>query len=242
MSRAYARHSRRGREQEANTPVSGPRLKPLESSADALPTIRNFVPWKEMEKKLAMRLAARAAAGELTGELPPEPSEEASSKGTEKSGVRPSFFDHDANELSYSVYSLADLDARPLTSAPVEIAPPLPEPLSELRAGRWPQQWPPLKTVLSAFAIAFGIFGLCTIFAVVVADLTDDLKPSRTPLATQALAIPKASAPVAVAPAPAPPVEVAEASDITLELDDVVPQRPVRVNVPKRLPAKKKGR
>lgn len=246
MSRAYARTSRRGRENEANTPVSGPRLKPLESSADALPTIRNFVPWREMEKKLAVRLAARAARGELTGEIPaaqPAPQSEKLREDEQKSGIRPSFFDHDVDDLTYSVYSLAELDARQdraPKSAPVEVGPP-PDPWVELRAGRWPQTWPPIKMVLSAVGIAIAIFGVCAAVALVVADLADDLKPRRS-LASQAAAAPKV-APVAIAPiAPAAIAPAVAESDITLELDDVAPQRVVRPNVPKRLPAKKKGR
>ncbi|HVH43680.1 MAG TPA: hypothetical protein VM925_15095, partial [Labilithrix sp.] len=72
-----------------------------------------------MEKKLAERLAARAAAGELTNELeelplsppePPSPSHEVDPPPD--SGVRASFADAHPDDLSYSVYTVAELEAR----------------------------------------------------------------------------------------------------------------------------------
>ena len=54
--------------------------RPTGANADGAPTVRNLIPWRDMEKKLAERLAAKAAAGELSGELSKDRLGEESSK------------------------------------------------------------------------------------------------------------------------------------------------------------------
>ncbi len=101
--------------------------RPAGSNADGSPTLRNLIPWRDMEKKLAERLAAKAAAGELSGELEkdstavpskPPPSIPPWMKTNDvepapDSGVRTSADGPEpARELTYSVYTVTELDAR----------------------------------------------------------------------------------------------------------------------------------
>lgn len=88
--------------------------RPAGENADGAPTVRNILPWRDMEKKVAMRLAAKAAAGELDGF---DKNKEPGSGDIEKapdSGVRPSVNEpvlpDDGAPLSFQVYTVADLD------------------------------------------------------------------------------------------------------------------------------------
>ena len=98
--------------------------RPSGPNADGAPTLRNLVPWRDMEKKLAERLAAKAARGELSGELEkrslgvderppsskPPPWKTNEIESAPDSGVRTSA--EAGRELTYSVYTLEDLEAR----------------------------------------------------------------------------------------------------------------------------------
>lgn len=89
--------------------------RPAGANEDGLPTVRNLIPWREMERKLAERLAAKAAAGELSGEVekPPAEPEEKSPSAPPDSGVQASIADEPpSGPLTYTVYSVADLEAR----------------------------------------------------------------------------------------------------------------------------------
>ena len=116
----------------------GPYKRPSGANADGAPTLRNLVPWRDMEKKLAERLAVKAAAGELSGEpsqdrlamesKPPSskpPPWKNDIEPAPDSGVRTSA-EGTLGDLTYSVYTLEDLEARaaraPRTS--MSIAPP----------------------------------------------------------------------------------------------------------------------
>lgn len=108
--------------------------RPSGANADGAPTLRNLVPWRDMEKKLAERLAAKAAAGELSGELEkgslgvearppsskPPPWKSNDVEPAPDSGVRTST--EPARELTYSVYTLEDLEARQARSTRMSMA------------------------------------------------------------------------------------------------------------------------
>ena len=92
--------------------------RPTGPNADGAPTVRNIIPWHDMETKLAERLAEKAARGELSGELEKDtdvPSKRPPWKNDVEpapdSGVRASEAGQ-ARELTYSVYTVADLDSR----------------------------------------------------------------------------------------------------------------------------------
>lgn len=228
MSRAPARHASRT---AGSTPVSGEisYRRPAGANADGLPTIRNFVPWKDMERKLAERLAERAAKGELTGELEEVRVPKTPTPGSEppppNSGVRPSVFEQDVHDVSYDVYSLAQLDARRQERPRVEPPPPEPSPWEQLQARKWPRQWEP-KTVVTALAAAFAAFGILLAFAVVLAEASDDMKPIR-PSSTSASEASKESA-ARVASSTIEDIDLAlPPPTVTLELDDLDSVTPV---------------
>lgn len=115
--------------------------RPAGENADGAPTVRNILPWRDMEKKVAMRLAAKAAAGELDGF--DKNNKEPGSGDIEKapdSGVRSSVNEpvlpDDGAPLSFQVYTVADLDkhvsARPprMSMAFAQAYEPPPEPAS----------------------------------------------------------------------------------------------------------------
>jgi hypothetical protein len=100
--------------------------RPSGANADGVPTVRNIIPWKDMEKKVAEKLAAKAAAGELDeldGGSPETDSldRSVSSKGpppwktdvepAPDSGVRSSV-NSPIGPLTYSAYTVAELEAR----------------------------------------------------------------------------------------------------------------------------------
>ncbi|MBX3206354.1 MAG: hypothetical protein KF764_14875 [Labilithrix sp.] len=135
-----------GEERRAGERPSNPWKRPSGPNADGAPTVRNLIPWRDMEKKLAERLAAKAARGELTGELEKDsdvPSKRPPWKNDVEpapdSGVRTSE-SGPARELTYSVYTVADLDSRGQarsTRMSMVAAPPLAAPPSRwLETGR----------------------------------------------------------------------------------------------------------
>ncbi|MBX3198995.1 MAG: hypothetical protein KF850_23240 [Labilithrix sp.] len=97
--------------------------RPTGPNADGAPTVRNIIPWQDMETKLAERLAEKAARGELSGELESGELEKDTDVPSKRppwkndvepapdSGVRASEVGA-ARELTYSVYTVADLDSR----------------------------------------------------------------------------------------------------------------------------------
>lgn len=110
----------------------------------------NVVPWKEMERRVAERLAAKAARGSGRSDLPPWKktasgaldsftSPYVDSAETEErapdSGVRASEPGlAAARPLTFTVYSVEELDARQRFSAPPPSVPPPPP-------SRWPDVW-----------------------------------------------------------------------------------------------------
>lgn len=108
------------------------------------------IPWKEMERRVAERIAAKAKhRGPI--EAPPwktASSSQSLSQAIERapdSGVRASEPKIGLNrELSFTVYSVEDLDARQRTSAPPPSIPPPPP-------SRWPDVWRSTKVLLSAW-------------------------------------------------------------------------------------------
>ncbi|MCW5832648.1 MAG: hypothetical protein KIS78_09585 [Labilithrix sp.] len=114
--------------------------RPAGPNADGAPTLRNLIPWQDMEKKLAERLAEKAARGELSSELekdgdvpskrPPWKNdvEPAPDSGVRASEVGP------ARELTYSVYTVADLDSLAPSRPPRMSTAPAPAPAP---ASRW---------------------------------------------------------------------------------------------------------
>lgn len=104
------------------------------------------VPWKEMERRVAERIAAKA---NRRGPIEPPPWKTASSSQSIErapdSGVRTSEPKIGvARELSFTVYSVEDLDARQRTSAPPPSIPPPPP-------SRWPDVWRSTKVLMSAW-------------------------------------------------------------------------------------------
>jgi hypothetical protein len=221
------------RRPEEDTPVSGEYRRSSAPNADALPTVRNLVPWREMERKLAERLAAKAAAGELTGELKDfRPQHSAAIEPSPEVSLRPLLEQEESGALSYKVYSLAELEAR-RHSAPVEIVEARETPLSFDEAVEWVRH--AVRHDQKKLAIAVGIvFGALLAFFLVlltVAELTDDLKPRRARV-ENVDAVPTS----ARAALPAVPVVAAAApeADITLELDDPPPVATPRKATPKK--------
>jgi hypothetical protein len=246
MGRATARHSSRRTDNGSNTPVSGSFPRPSGENADGAPTLRNLVPWKEMEKKLAVRLAARAAAGELSGDLEElrVPPTEARSEPPPSSGVRPSLFEQgNSDDLTYTVYSLSDLNQRP-KERPAPAPAPEPLPARIVRLGPMTLRVPGellTKPVLVAVGLAFGAFALLVFVVLAVAELTDDMKTRTLNVANEAPKLALVPPPPAAAPAPAAapqPLALSTPStnvddDITLELDDAP--------APRATPSKKAG-
>jgi hypothetical protein len=129
---------RRASERPSN---AAPYRRPAGANEDGAPTARNLIPWRDMEKKLAERLAAKAAAGELSGAVEKEPLGASSKPPPWKSdvelapdsGVRSSAESPPPRELTYSVYTVADLEARGQARPPrmsMAFAPALPAPPS----------------------------------------------------------------------------------------------------------------
>lgn len=259
MGRAPARQSSDRADPASKTPVSGayergavPRPTPSPTPADVLPTVRNFVPWREMERKLAERFAARAAAGELeASDVHPEVTGQRVASASEpppSSKIRPTFDQGEFDDLSFTAYTLADLDAR--RAARPESA-PVPEaivahasPWEELADGRWPAEWDPKKIAVTG-SMALGALWALTLLVVVLADFADPMRPVKKGIGspTTTLVAPTAmpvAAPIAMADAP--PAVTPEPA-LAFELDDEAPvAAPARVASPKRLPARKKGR
>jgi len=116
--------------------------RPSGPNADGAPTVRNVIPWRDMEKKLAERLAAKAAAGELSGELDkdelavpstrPPPPRRSEIEAAPDSGVRSSAeAPGPVRELTYSVYTIAELESRAQGRPPrmsMAFAPPVAQP------------------------------------------------------------------------------------------------------------------
>lgn len=98
---------------QAGRPSNGWK-RPSGANADGAPTLRNVIPWQDMERKLAERLAAKAGVPhELSSELVKEGVDVPSNvEPPPDSGVRPSEENGPARPLTYSVYTVADLEAR----------------------------------------------------------------------------------------------------------------------------------
>ena len=88
--------------------------RPSGANADGAPTLRNVIPWQDMERKLAERLAAKAGVPhELSGDLVRDAVDVPPNVDTAPdSGVRSSEDNNPARPLTYSVYTVADLEAR----------------------------------------------------------------------------------------------------------------------------------
>jgi hypothetical protein len=111
--------------------------RPSGTNADGAPTVRNVIPWHDIETRLAERLAAKVAAGEREKDAVPSksaPPWKSDADRPPESGVRLSEGDP-SRELTYSVYTVADLEARGQARARVTVAPPSPRP------SRWPDVW-----------------------------------------------------------------------------------------------------
>jgi len=269
-----------------------PAAKKARGGADGLvPTIREFLPWHVIEKKMAAR-----AEGRIHDDAAPDSGVYAS--GDHPAAVMAANQNAVANDaplgepvgptdsggLSYQVYTLADLEKRginadlsvPSTRMSVVMMAPKPRPWADvarsvvnlLRLSKtWivtPRPKPAIKDAFRApvvaigfelrqaikatewkkvatyAALSVGVF-LFLLFAVVtVADLTDDLKPSRNPNTQSGDAytnqIVAASQPAP--PAPAPTVAPASTGD-GLEVSPEAPPAPPVVKAA--APAKKKG-
>ena len=122
------------------------RGEPIPRSADQ----NRVVPWKEMERRVAERIAAKAARGGRS-DIPPWKTASASASGSidtdrpPDSGVRSSEPGlAAARPLTFTVYSVEELDARQRLSAPPPSAPPPPP-------SRWPDVWRSTKTLMHAW-------------------------------------------------------------------------------------------
>jgi hypothetical protein len=126
--RASGGNDSRGESRPSN---DGTYRRPSGANADGAPTVRNIIPWRDMEKKLAERLAAKAAAGELSGELEKDrlsveskpssssPPWKNDQEAAPDSGVRTSAASTGpTRDLTYSVYTLEDLEARAQARSP----------------------------------------------------------------------------------------------------------------------------
>jgi hypothetical protein len=277
--------------------------RPLD--ADGAATVRNVIPWRKVEEQLAQRLAEKAAQGEDIGDYPLEDTRQVPSSGeveaseARDSGVRaslpdsgptdlPGFADDPMRPLTYSMYTVSDLDTRELQAQQMSIAPPPPpqvigwddvgrSALGVLRAlvawRRVPAPRPRLGDVarvpFTAFAADFrsllgalpwkrigvgvasvvGVLFVLLVGVIVVAELTDDLKPTRTAALDMPTAAPPSPASPRVAPAPAAGGAAAAAPavveiDDVVELDDVTPAKakPTPAPAPKAAPPKAKLR
>jgi len=249
-------------------------------SEGMIPTVREFLPWHVIEQKIAAKAAGNPA--NLDG-VP--------DSGVYTSGEHPGAFadageldaSADAGPLTYRVYTLAELEGRPLASAPSSCAAapsPNRSPNHGSNAERWsavgraalvvlrsaeawfrllrvashrPAAMDLLRTPLldlrrelrSALAhvewrkvgtgavLALGAFFLLVFVVLTAADLTDDLKPSRTPVprttgdayTSDIVAASHASTarrPTAAQPAAAAPAAAAPARDdleVTVDID-----------------------
>lgn len=122
------------------------------------------VPWKEMERRVAERIAAKAAGRQPPtksgrSDIPPWKQSPTSSGSIESyseerapdSGVRASeprldiaAFASEARPLTFTVYSVEELDARQRVSAPPPSIPPPPP-------SRWPDAWRSTKALMRAW-------------------------------------------------------------------------------------------
>lgn len=207
--------------------------RPHGANDDGAATVRNVLPWRNMEKELAKRLAAKAARGELVtndlveaprkGSRPEEESERAPDSGVRKSasfGLAP-VEKETTRPLTYSMYTVSELDeVRPpprLSMAVVSVQPsrmaeawaqawrsglvalrtlwswvrtakPRPRPMDVCRVPlvafgadlREALRLLPWKKIGWASAFGFGAIMLSLFAVVTVAELTDDLKPTRS--------------------------------------------------------------
>jgi len=131
---------------EGNSSPSRDRSQRKNAGADGA-----VVPWKEMERRVAERIAAKGR-----GPIEPPPWKTASSSRSVESYATPIERAPDsgvrtsepkmgvARELSFTVYSVEDLDARQRTSAPPPSIPPPPP-------SRWPDVWRSTKALMSAW-------------------------------------------------------------------------------------------
>ena len=111
MGRTSASYKASGGDErrEAGRPSNGWK-RPSGANADGAPTLRNVIPWQDMERKLAERLAAKAGVPhELVQDVVDVPS---NVHPPPHSGVRSSEENAPARPLTYSVYTVADLEAR----------------------------------------------------------------------------------------------------------------------------------
>lgn len=268
--------------------------RPSGPNEDGAATKRNVIPWRKMEEELAKRLAAKAAARVAGLQSPATPAHEIvpTSEAREvdedhgpASGVRSSqvsledqavrfagsdepALDDPARPLTYSMYTVADLDTREVQAVRLTPTPP-PAPqvvrwsdvqrsgLVVVRAAQsWLQAPKPrprvldvcrvplvalgadLRAVLARLpwrkiglssAIALGSIFVLLFAVVLVAELTDDLRPSRSSaLTAKSLAAPPATGPTGgaaiAAPAAVPVVDVDPSrNDEVVELDDIAP-------------------
>lgn len=123
-----------------NSARTGDRLyrRPEGANEDGAATVRNILPWRNMEKELAKRLAAKAARGELPANdgLDAPPWRGNASEGVEPapdSGVRSSVVDEPHRPLTYSVYTVSDLEARQHRMSMAAITVPAPSSWTDVR-------------------------------------------------------------------------------------------------------------
>ena len=104
--------------------------RPSGANADGAATVRNVLPWRNMEKELAIRLAAKAARSEV----PPwkraqqEPRDLLPEEAAPDSGVRSSVTDEPMRPLTYSMYTVSELEARPYQAPPPPVVQRAPSP------------------------------------------------------------------------------------------------------------------
>lgn len=255
-----------------------PAAKKARGGADGLvPTIREFLPWHVIEKKMAARAERRNV---------PEDDDESPGSGVYTSGEHSGAANEneqpsgDSGGLTYKVYTLAELEARGInadisvnsTRMSMVMMAPKPTPWADtLRAAvvvaRIAKTWvtassprPAAKDVfrtpivaltyelrqatktiewkkIGAYAGASVFVFLFLLFAVVTAaDLTDDLKPSRSMNTQSGDAVTSsivASAQPAVAPPPAP-ASTGDGLEVSAESTPAPPPAPVAKSSPKR--------
>lgn len=269
-----------------------PAAKRARGGADGLvPTIREFLPWHVIEKKMAAR-----AEGRIHDDAAPDSGVYASgdhpaavmaaNQNANDAPIGEPVVPTDSGGLSYQVYTLADLEKRGInadlsvssTRMSMVMMAPKPRPWADVARSAinlvrlsktWvitPRPKPALKDAFRAPIVAIGyelrqaikatewkkvatyaglsvgVF-LFLLFAVVtVADLTDDLKPSRNPnmqsgdAYTNQIVAASQPAPPAPAKAVAPaPANTGDGLEVTPE---AAPAPPVAKAA---TPAKKKG-
>ncbi len=260
MGRTSASHkvSRGDESRHAARPSSnGVYRRPSGANADGAPTIRNLVPWRDMEKKLAERLATKEAVSDV--EAAPDSGVRTSA---ETAGLPP--------DLTYSVYTLEDLEARAQRAPRTSISlPPAYDPqhapwpvagrsaLALLRLGwawvQMPKPRPhvmdvcrvplaafladlkvalrtvPWKRLALAGGVALGAIVLLLGLVLTAAELTDDLKPRRgRSYMTATVDAPETEDPAVMTSAPATKPAQSAPAPAPIEIDDVAPQAAVR--------------